>query len=364
MPRPDAPRPEMSRVRLDEPSWWYGPGDAWQARLLMPAAKLWGHIAERRWAGAKPVDVGIPVICIGNFTAGGTGKTPLSLHIAATVQRMGRTPVFLTRGYGGRLKGPHRVDVEHDSAGDVGDEPLLLARLAPVTLARDRASGARAIAATGPATDVIIMDDGLQNPALRKDLTIAVVDGRRGIGNRRVIPAGPLRAPLAAQLPRVEAVVINHPAHAEVGAADAGAWFRQHFNGSVLDATTVPDGDLSWLDAKPVIAYCAIGAPQRFFGLLRSLGASVVREITFPDHHQFTEREAAEILAAARAAGAVLATTEKDWVRLDASRTEQRALKVQSRPIMIKMVFAQSEQQRLQRLIEAALVARTCGSSA
>ncbi len=346
-------------MRLDEPGWWYAPPDTWPARLLMPAAILWGHIAERRFAKAVPIDFGIPVICIGNFTAGGTGKTPLSLHFAATLQRMGHAPVFLTRGYGGRQRGPHWVDADRDSAVDVGDEPLLLARHAPVMLARDRAAGASAIGPAGRG-DVIIMDDGLQNPSLAKDLTIAVVDGRRGIGNGRVIPAGPLRAPLAAQLQRVDAVVINRPAlPTAIAASDAGAWFRQHFDGPVLDATTAPAGDTSWLKTEPVHAYAAIGAPQRFFDMLRSLDANVIRETVFPDHHAFSEREAAQLLAAARAAGAILVTTEKDSVRLDTSKPEQKALKAKSRMLAITMVFTQSEQQQLEALIESALAART-----
>ena len=328
-------------LRRDEPGWWYGPEDALLPRLLMPAAHLWGHIAERRFAGVVPFRAGVPVICIGNFTAGGTGKTPLALHMAGVLGRLGRNPVFLTRGYGGRLAGPHRITPDQDTAADVGDEPLLLARQAPVMLARDRAAGARAIVAAGGEQQVIVMDDGLQNPALAKDLTIAVVDGRRGIGNSRVIPAGPLRAPLAAQLTRADAIVINQPAgdEAEPAAQAIAGRFKARFGGPVLMAKTGAAGETAWLKEKPVLAFAAIGAPQRFFGLLRSLGAEIVRETAFPDHHPFSDREAAGLLAEAKAAGAQLVTTEKDWVRLSRDKRAQAELKAAARPLAIQLRF-------------------------
>ena len=343
--------------RRDEPGWWYGPEAALVPRLLMPASLLWGHIAERRWAKAVPFHARVPVICIGNFTTGGTGKTPLALHMAGVVERLGRSPVFLTRGYGGRLTGPHHVVLDQDIAADVGDEPLLLVRRAPVMLARDRAAGARAILAAGGRRLVIIMDDGLQNPALAKDVTIAVVDGRRGIGNGRVIPAGPLRAPVAAQLARVDAIVINQPAGPEAGptAQAIADQFKTRFSGPVLRARTGAAGDTAWLKQKPVLAFAAIGAPQRFFGLLQSLGGEIVREVAFPDHHPFSEMEAAGLLAEAKARGTQLVTTEKDWVRLSQEKPAQAQLRAASRPLAIAMRFAEPDAKRLETLIEAAL---------
>ena len=335
----------------DEPLWWYGPRNALPSRLMMPVAHLWGWVAERRFAKAVPLPVGLPVVCIGNFTAGGTGKTPVALYMAGRLEQLGRSPVFLTRGYGGSLAGPHRVEPEHDSAADVGDEPLLLARRAPVMLARDRAAGARAIVAAFPAGTVIIMDDGLQNPALAKDLTIAVVDGRRGIGNGRVMPAGPLRAPLAAQLPRVDVIVINQAIGGEAEASAHGDMFRQRFEGPVLDARTEVAGDTAWLKETPVIAFAAIGAPGRFFGLLRSLGATVLREVAFPDHHPFTGTEAAKLLASARTMGAQLVTTEKDWVRLGA----HAELKAAARTLPIAIAFAPADQARLDQMLRSML---------
>lgn len=340
----------------DEPGWWYGRGDSLISRLLGPAAFVWGRIAERRWASTVPFRAARPVICIGNFTAGGTGKTPLALHMAGVVEQLGRTPVYLTRGYGGRLHGPHWVAPGLDTAADTGDEPLLLARRAPVMLARDRAAGARVIVDACRPGDVIIMDDGLQNPALAKDLTIAVVDGRRGIGNGRVIPAGPLRAPLAAQLARVDAIVVNQSAGPDAASAaeTIASRFKSLTSGPVLVARTMATGDTAWLKEKPVVAYAAIGSPERFFRTLRSLGATVVREMTFPDHHPLTGAEAASLLQAAATAGAQLVTTEKDWVRLPERAGVVRQLKAASRSLPVAMVFDAPDAAHLETLIASA----------
>ncbi len=349
-------------LRRDEPGWWYGPEAGLACRLLMPAACVWGYVAERRWTTTQPFRAERPVICIGNFTAGGTGKTPLALHMAGVVERQGRTPIYLTRGYGGRLKGPHWVVPGEDTAADTGDEPLLLARRAPVMLAGDRAAGARAIVSAGRPDDVIVMDDGLQNPAVVKNFSIAVVDGARGIGNGRVIPAGPLRAPLVAQLARVDTIVVNQTAAMDAGiAAQAVATrFKSLFSGPVFVARTLVVGDTAWLQEKPMLAYAAIGSPERFFRTLRSVGANVVREIAFPDHHPFSETEAATLLQAARTAGAQLVTTEKDWVRLTARTGAVGAgavaqLKSASRSLPIAMVFDEPDAGRLEMLIAAAL---------
>ena len=192
-----------------EPSWWYAGGATWQRNLLRPVASLYGRIAAARYSATTPERAARPVICVGNFTAGGTGKTPMSLLIADLVEQNGGAPWFLSRGYGGRLDGQERVDPARHTAAEVGDEPLLLAARAPTVTSRDRRLGAEFIARQAPANAVIIMDDGLQNPALAKDLTIAVVDAARGLGNGAVIPAGPLRAPHAFQLARTDLMVFN-----------------------------------------------------------------------------------------------------------------------------------------------------------
>ncbi len=194
----------------EPPFWWRQGGTA--AAMLAPFAAVYGAVAARRLV-RNGASAGVPVVCIGNPTVGGAGKTPAALTVARMLAADGETPVFLTRGYGGRLVGPVRVDPLQYRAADVGDEPLLLARVAPTVVAHDRVKGAQMAEAAG--ASVIVMDDGFQNPSLAKDFSVLVVDGGRGIGNGEIIPAGPLRAPLDAQLDRAQALIV-------VGEGDAG----------------------------------------------------------------------------------------------------------------------------------------------
>lgn len=346
-------------MRLDEPAWWYGADHRLAQRLLQPISAIWGAFAARSYARAIPYRSHLPVVCIGNFTAGGTGKTPLAIHVAGELQRLGRKAVFLTRGYGGRRAGPHWVDPAVDKAADVGDEPLLLARRAPTLIARDRAAGAKAIETGDRPADVIIMDDGLQNPSLAKDLSLAVVDGRRGLGNGRVIPAGPLRAPLDFQFGLVDAIVVNAPVDAEAGPAPAADWLRQRFPGPVLSASVQPTEAVAWLENADVVAFAGTGAPQRFFDLLRRCGANVVHALPFPDHHPFADNDAQRLMALASAASATLVTTEKDWVRMDASRASIGQLKSMSRVLPIAMTFGERDAERLKALLEVAVRAKS-----
>lgn len=326
------------------------------ARALAPLASLYATAAARRLRRLPAMRSALPVLCIGNFTAGGTGKTPLALYVAGVVAAAGLRPAFLTRGYGGRTRGPHWVDLRMDSAAAVGDEPLLLAARHPTMLARERAEGARTIVVAGCA-DVIVMDDGLQNPALAKDLSIAVVDGRRGIGNGRVIPAGPLRAPLEAQLAGTDAIVVNAPASEEaVKAAGLTAeWLKRTFTGPVLVAQTVPAGDTAWLSQQPIVAFAGIGAPARFFALLRAMGARLAASVTFPDHHPFTERDARRLLDLARRHDALLVTTEKDAVRLGGARGALADVAGQTRALGVEIRFEPRDAGRLAALIEIAV---------
>lgn len=342
-------------MRLEVPAWWYDTGYRLAPRLLQPIGAIWGAIATRSYARAAPYRSRLPVVCIGNFTAGGTGKTPLAVQVAGELQRLGRKTVFLTRGYGGRLAGPHWVDPAVDKAADVGDEPLLLARQAPTLVARDRAAGAKAIDTGDRAADVIVMDDGLQNPSLAKDLSLAVVDGRRGLGNGRVIPAGPLRAPLDFQFGLVDAIVVNAPVDAEAGPTPVADWLRQRFPGPVLSASAQPTESVAWLENADVIAFAGTGAPQRFFDLLRMCGANVVHAVPFPDHHPFAETDAQRLVNLASTASATLVTTEKDWVRMDASRPYVGRLKSMSRVLSIAMVFGERDAERLKALLEVAV---------
>ncbi len=339
-------------MRLTEPGWWYRETPASAARVLGPVAAAWGAVAERRYRRAAGHRLPVPVVCVGNFTVGGTGKTPLAILIAGELDRLGARPAFLSRGYGGRLAGPHWVAPGYDTAAEVGDEPLLLARTAPALIARDRAEGGRAIVATGAGHGAIVMDDGLQNGSLAKDLVVAVVDGRRGVGNGLVMPAGPLRAPLGFQLSLVDAVLVNQPEQAEPHVGPFTQWLRDHFGGPVLTATTRPVGDLGWVDEGPLLAFSGIGAPERFFGLVERLGGDVVARRAFGDHHAYSEAEAGRLLDEARRSGATLCTTEKDWVRLT-DVGALGALKAQAKVLAVRLDLGDRDGLRLRGLVEA-----------
>ena len=350
---------------MREPTWWYENSPGATARLLAPAAALWGGLVRRRFARATPHRAPLPVICIGNFTAGGTGKTPLALKVAELIRGMGLACAFLSRGYGGRLAGPHWVDAERDRAKDVGDEPLLLAAAGPMLISRDRVAGARAIAARditasgggAAAVDLIIMDDGLQNPGLAKDLTIAIVDGARGIGNGCVIPAGPLRAPLDFQLDLVDAIVINRgsQAHGDASGSDFAARLRHDFEGPVLEARVVPAVDGAWLSAAPLVAFAGIGVPERFFATLAALGAEPVAKVAYPDHHAFTAADARHLLELARARNATLITTEKDRARLAGGEGALGELHRAAGALPIRLELDARDEGRLAALIEGAI---------
>lgn len=293
------------------PGFWDDPERTLGARLLWPAALAYGAVTAARMA--RPGErAAVPVVCVGNFTLGGAGKTPTASRIAALLLEMGERPAFLTRGYGGRLRGPVLVDPARHRAADVGDEPLLLARIAPTVVSRDRPAGARLAAAAG--ASVIVMDDGLQNPSLAKDLAIAVVDGEAGAGNGLVFPAGPLRAPLAAQWPHVDAVLVLGPGAAgdalERAAAHRGApTFRSHLEPDPAAARRIA--------GTAVFGLCGIGRPGKFFATLEACGARLAVRRAFPDHHAFSATELDALVSEADAAGLVLVTTEKDLARVE-----------------------------------------------
>lgn len=289
--------------------WWRSPPSA-LARLLQPLGALYGAMTLRRMR--RPgAEVGIPVICVGNFVAGGAGKTPTTLALAARLAALGQTPFALTRGYGGTLPGPLRVDPARHDAIDVGDEPLLLAARLPTIVSRRRPAGAALAREAG--ASLVLMDDGLQNPSLHKELRLAVVDGIVGIGNGLCLPAGPLRAPLAGQLGQVDAIVI-------VGAGAAGdrvAAQALALGKRVLRAGLVPPIEIrTELASLPVLAVSGIGRPEKFAATLRAAGARLVGERAFGDHHAYTAGEAAALIAEAKAKSCCVAVTEKDMVKL------------------------------------------------
>jgi tetraacyldisaccharide 4'-kinase len=294
---------------MREPAFWHRPS-SWTSHLLTPLAALYGAIAARRMQGAG-VDAGIPVLCVGNYHVGGAGKTPTVLALARLLRELEERPVVLSRGYGGRLRGPVKVDPDRHTASDVGDEPLMMAATLPVVVARDRAEGI-ALARAQDAS-VIVMDDGFQNPAVVKDASLIVVDGTRGLGNGRVIPAGPLRAPLPPQLERTDALIVV----GEGNAAEKIAAAIASRGKPVLSARIEPDqASLAALRGKRVLAFAGIGDPTRFFNTLRSSGVDVVRGRAFADHRAFARGEVEELVADAARDGLTLVTTEKDLARL------------------------------------------------
>jgi tetraacyldisaccharide 4'-kinase len=294
---------------MREPAFWHRP-PSWTSSLLMPLGAIYGWVAAQRMQ-RKGVDAGIPVLCIGNYHTGGAGKTPTVRALASLLRDLGETPVVLSRGYGGLLRGPIRVDPQRHVAEDVGDEPLMLARSVPVVVAHDRVAGV-ALARSQGAT-VIVMDDGFQNPAVVKDASLIVIDSHRGLGNGRVLPAGPLRAPLPPQLAHTDAlIVVGDGTAAEAVAAAIAARGKP-----VLAAHLNPDGaSLAALHGKRALAFAGIGDPARFFRTLRAGGIEVVMERTFPDHHAFSQGEIEGLIAEAKRDSLTLVTTEKDLARL------------------------------------------------
>ena len=292
------------------PAFWWKHAPTLSARLLWPFGAIYGALTARRMERTG-ADCGAPVICIGNFVAGGAGKTPTAIAVAQALLALGRKPVFLSRGYGSQASAPRLVDRARHKAADVGDEPLLLAAVAPCIVSADKLEGARACATAG--ADVIVMDDGLQNPALIKALRIAVVDGAVGVGNGLCVPAGPLRAPLNAQWPHVDSLmVIGEGAPGEAIAQAAKALGKP-----VLRGVLAPEPGMAMgLAGREVIAFAGIGRPEKFFETLRALGAEIIETEAFPDHHAFTAREIAGLQARAKRRGAALVTTEKDAARL------------------------------------------------
>jgi tetraacyldisaccharide 4'-kinase len=278
--------------------------------VLTPLAALYGLVAGTRLQ-RKGFDAGIPVLCVGNYHVGGAGKTPTVLALTNVLRDLGETPIVLSRGYGGRLRGPIKVDPERHVAEDVGDEPLMLARTVPVVVARERVDGV-ALARSQGAT-VILMDDGFQNPAIAKDASLIVIDAGRGLGNACVFPAGPLRAPLSPQLDRTDALIVIGEGNAAAPVAAAIAAQGK----PVLSAHIRPDdASVALLRGKRVLAFAGIGDPARFFRTLRSGGIEVVVERIFPDHHPFSKSEIETLLAEAKFVSLTLVTTEKDLARL------------------------------------------------
>jgi len=314
---------------MREPAfWWRERGAA--ARALAPLAAAYGCFAAHRLrqVGKRAA---VPVVCIGDPTVGGSGKTPTALAVARLLTQAGERPLFLTRGYGGREAGPLRVDLAVHRAADVGDEPLLLARAAPTIVARARAEGASAAVIAG--ASVIVMDDGFQNPALAKDFAVLVVDSGRGVGNGMVTPAGPLRAPLAAQLDCAHALLVIGPSN---GAANVTAEARTR-RIPVFHARLKPDLEVvAGLGGGRVLAFAGIGSPEKFYSTLLAAGLTVAATRNFADHHRYTRAEADSLGEQATREGLVLVTTEKDLARMQGD-SETAALAAQARTLPVSL---------------------------
>jgi len=311
------------------PAFWWQSGTG---SLLAPLGAIYGAVAASRLR-RRGFRAGVPVLCLGNLTVGGAGKTPAALAVAHLLHAARQRPFFLSRGYGGRLAGPLRVNPTLHGAGDVGDEPLLLTRLAPTIVARDRVAGAKFAQFAG--AGVIVMDDGFQNPSLHKDLAILVVDGRRGIGNGRIVPAGPLRAPLGSQLGRAQALVIVGPPDGAATIIDAAR--RRGL--AIFHGRLEPDANVILaIGRRPVLAFAGIGDPAKFFATLAQAGIDIAAQVSFPDHHRYTAVEAQDLVARADAAGLMLLTTEKDLVRISGEpRLDVLAARANALPVRLSI---------------------------
>lgn len=306
---------------MKTPAFWFeSPGLL--STLLLPAAFLYRIGARLRRVFASPYRAKIPVVCIGNLVAGGAGKTPAALAIAALLKETGKQPVFVTRGYGGKERGPLQIDPARHTSRDVGDEALLLARVAPVYAGRDRAAAIRLAESHGTH---IILDDGLQNPNVLPDLAFLVVDGTAGFGNGYLIPAGPLRETFAEAIKRVTAIILI--------ADKAEQKIILPVRCPILRAQLRPDLPADFSRTQRFFAFAGIARPEKFYASCRQAGLNVTGTEDFSDHHNFSTDELSKLQDKAAAQKAVLLTTEKDWVRLPDD------MRKKTRVFPVKLVF-------------------------
>ncbi len=303
--------------------WAKEPGLA--ADLLLPFSAAWDVAGRLRRGLAHPYRAPVPVICVGNLVAGGAGKTPVTLALAAWLSARGVAVNVVSRGYGGRLAGPCEVDPMRHRFGEVGDEALLLAAGVPSWIARDRA--AAIAAAAGAGAEIVLLDDGFQNPTVHKTLSLIVIDAAYGFGNGRVMPAGPLRENLDRGVARADALILL----AAEGERRAVSLAKVNGKRPVVPAILAPVAGERFA-GKRVLAFAGIGRPAKFFATLRALSADVVAERSYPDHHAFSERDITTLLQAASGLRAQLVTTAKDFVRLPtAARADIEVLEVEVR---------------------------------
>ena len=315
---------------MQPPGFWQNPCKApgLMSRLLGPLSWVWRVLTTRRLAQGPWHRVDVPVICVGNLSVGGTGKTPTAIALVEHLTALGKTPHVVSRGYGGSLPGPLKVDARRHKAHETGDEPLLLAGFCPTWVARDRYAGTLAAIADG--ADVIVMDDGFQNPSVHKDLSIVVVDAVAGFGNGRVIPAGPLREPVETGLARADGVMIIGPEKARAALlADWPILSEKPVCAGKLDPL---ETGIDWKGMK-VLAFAGIGRPEKFFATLRALGADIYKSEALSDHQPLTRRLMQRMENESFFNGAQMVTTEKDATRLP----EEFKLRVISMPVRLRL---------------------------
>ena len=339
--------------RLHPPAFWYPQEDAASplaASLLRPFSRALTALSRRRRRRIQPQSVGIPVVCVGNVTLGGAGKTPVALTLAEYLLNQGRDPHFLTRGYGGSARGPLQVDPLQHTADLVGDEALELTQCAPCWVSRDRLRGAATAKKAG--ADMVILDDGLQNPWLRYDLALLVIDGSRGLGNGEVMPAGPLREPWHDALPRCDLIITM----GEVKQPRLQATLAQCDPAMLFSARLRPQ-PMSL--APRLLAFSGIGYGEKLLASLSELGGNVVQHRTFPDHHRFTQAEASDLLHEARVLDARPITTRKDAMRLAAAPPRSPCGRLRAILSVVQVTAYIEDMQRFSLCVDTILAARS-----
>ena len=330
----------------EAPPFWWKKGDP-RAWLLAPASLIYGYFASRRMKNAKRAAVDVPVICVGNFTVGGAGKTPTVITLAKAAKARGLKPGVLSRGYGGSMDRTTVVDADHHRARDVGDEPLLIAREALTVISRKRLEGARMLISEG--ADLIIMDDGFQSAALRFDYALMVIDSMRGIGNGFLVPAGPVRAPTTLQLAHATALLkLGDGAGADPFIRIAARSGKPVYEGSVE-----PVGDAKVIEGKRVLAFAGIADPKKFYRTVENLGAEIVAKRSFGDHQHLSDDEIEDILTTSEKQDLTIVTTAKDAVRLRGHHGRAQELAGKITIIDVEMAFDSPTTPRL--IIEGAL---------